>query len=68
VLPGQFSTIRRTLVNDGVFDLASYDNDREEAIKRRRREEDDPESAIAATQPRKRIILVRTRPDGSKYK
>jgi hypothetical protein len=77
--PTKFANIRRTLVNDSVTSSArggdsddDDDNDAEArpllAAKRRYDEIKPPPLAQSAVKPRKRIILVRTKSDGSKYR
>ena len=74
VSPNKIANIRRTLVNNSVPPTVSrtpadYDSDEDDDEERRqRRYEAEKPQPPAAVKLRKRIIIVRTKADGTQYR
>ena len=74
VSPNKIANIRRTLVNNSVPPTVSrtpadYDSDEDDDEERRqRRYEAEKPQPPAAVKQRKRIIIVRTKADGTQYR
>ena len=72
--PNKIANIRRTLVNNSVPPTVSrtpadYDSDEDDDEERRqRRYEAEKPQPPAAVKLRKRIIIVRTKADGTQYR
>ena len=76
VSPNKIANIRRTLVNNSVpptvsrtpADYDSDEDDDEERLQLKRRYEAEKPQPPAAVKQRKRIIIVRTKADGTQYR